>query len=249
MRRMRHLKPREIQGCQLALDASIPTSLYDATSGGSLVGADGQVARWEDQSGHARHVTQATSGERPLRRVASMGGLDALEFDGANDDLIRASTDVSAFYDSGTDTSILAVQAQDGAKSENVTLYIDAAAKTLGLLATFADVIYFDAGSLSSSGRMSVAQPFGWDGVNHTLFCTRLGANGYISANNNTLATKSDFSETVSSGTATLHIGSYVDLFNFDGKITEVAIWARGLNDAVSRRVWQSRQRKWRIAG
>ena len=50
MRRMRHLKPREIQGCQLALDASIPTSLYDATSGGSLVAADGVVRRWEDQS-------------------------------------------------------------------------------------------------------------------------------------------------------------------------------------------------------
>jgi len=88
MRRMRHLKPREIQGCQLALDASIATSLYDATSGGNLVAADGAVARWEDQSGNGRHATQATSGARPLRRIGGVNGFDALEFDGTDDRLI-----------------------------------------------------------------------------------------------------------------------------------------------------------------
>ena len=93
MRRMRHLKPREIQGCQLALDASIATSLYDATTGGSLVAADGAVARWEDQSGNALHLTQATSGNRPLRRV---GGINtgAVEFDGSND-VLHASLNIS----------------------------------------------------------------------------------------------------------------------------------------------------------
>jgi len=97
MRRMRHLKPREIQGCQLALDASIPSSLYDATSGGSLVAADGAVARWEDQSGNARHATQGTSGNRPLRRVAPVGGLDAVEFDGSDDRLSYTLTGASAW--------------------------------------------------------------------------------------------------------------------------------------------------------
>lgn len=90
MRRMRHLKPREIQGCQLALDASIPTSLYDATSGGSLVAGDGAVARWEDQSGNARHATQGTSGNRPLRKVSAQGGVDAIRFDGIDDRLNHA---------------------------------------------------------------------------------------------------------------------------------------------------------------
>lgn len=38
---------------------------YDATSGGSVVTADnGQVARWEDQSGNGRHLTQGTSANR-----------------------------------------------------------------------------------------------------------------------------------------------------------------------------------------
>lgn len=89
MRRMRHLKPREIQGCQLALDASIATSIYDATSGGSFVAADGAVARWEDQSGNAAHVTQATSIARPQRKLAIQGGGDVVRFDGINSVLAR----------------------------------------------------------------------------------------------------------------------------------------------------------------
>ena len=102
MRRMRHLKPREIQGCQLALDASIPTSLYDATSGGSLVAADGAVARWEDQSGNARHATQGTGSLRPLRKVAISNGGDAISFDGVDDYLDHGAT-------AGSDTATLFV--------------------------------------------------------------------------------------------------------------------------------------------
>jgi hypothetical protein len=89
---MRHLKPREIQGCQLALDASIPGSLYDATSGGGLVAADGAVARWEDQSGNARHATQGEGTRQPLRRIAGLNGVDTLQFDGTNDQLVHGAT-------------------------------------------------------------------------------------------------------------------------------------------------------------
>lgn len=102
MRRMRHLKPREIQGCALALDASIPSSLYDATSGGSLVAADGTVARWEDQSGNARHATQATGSLRPLRKVAVTNGGDAIRFDGSDDYMSHGAT-------AGSDTATIFV--------------------------------------------------------------------------------------------------------------------------------------------
>jgi len=74
-----------IAGLQLWLDAADPTTLYDATTGGSLVAADGGVARWEDKSGNSRHATQATSANRPARKTAVQGGLDVLRFDGSND--------------------------------------------------------------------------------------------------------------------------------------------------------------------
>jgi hypothetical protein len=75
----------------LWLDAADSTTLYDATSGGSLVAADGTVARWEDKSGNARHVTQATSLSRPLRKTAYEGGRDSILFDGSNDALSLAA--------------------------------------------------------------------------------------------------------------------------------------------------------------
>jgi hypothetical protein len=66
----------------LWLDASDANTLFDATSGGSLVAADGTVARWEDKSGNARHVTQATSGSRPVRKTSVQNSRDVVRFDG-----------------------------------------------------------------------------------------------------------------------------------------------------------------------
>jgi len=75
-------------GLQLWLDASDASTLFNATTGGSLVAADGAVARWEDKSGNGRHFTQSTSGSRPARKTNQQNGLDALLFDGSNDHLI-----------------------------------------------------------------------------------------------------------------------------------------------------------------
>lgn len=72
--------PASISGLQLWLDGSDAGTLYDATSGGSLVSANGSVLRWEDKSGNARHFTQATSGVQPLRKTSVKNGLSAVEF-------------------------------------------------------------------------------------------------------------------------------------------------------------------------
>jgi len=88
--------PLSISGLQLWLDASAPETLFDATSGGSLVAADGGVARWEDKSGNGRHATQATSGNRPLRKTGVQNGRGVLRFDGANDSLATPAFHISA---------------------------------------------------------------------------------------------------------------------------------------------------------
>jgi hypothetical protein len=75
-------------GLQLWLDASDANTLYDATTGGSLVAADGAVARWEDKSGNARNFTQSNSDRRPARKTNQQNGLDTLLLDGSNDHLI-----------------------------------------------------------------------------------------------------------------------------------------------------------------
>ena len=72
-------------GLSLWFDAADNVSLYDATSGGSLVGANGSVARWQDKSGNGIHCTQSTSGYRAVRKIAQQNGFDALLFDGVDD--------------------------------------------------------------------------------------------------------------------------------------------------------------------
>ena len=82
------LNPTQITGLQLWLDASDAQTLFDATTGGSLVAADGTVARWQDKSGNNRHATQSTAGSRPARKASLINGRDALRFDGSDDRLI-----------------------------------------------------------------------------------------------------------------------------------------------------------------
>jgi hypothetical protein len=90
------VNPTSITGLQLWLDASDAGTLFNATAGGSLVAADGAVARWEDKSGNGRHASQSTAGNRPVRKTAIQGGLDVLRFDGTNDYISTASFSKSA---------------------------------------------------------------------------------------------------------------------------------------------------------
>jgi hypothetical protein len=66
----------------LWLDGADATTMYDATTGGSLVSANAAVARWEDKSGNGRHFTQASGGFRPTRKEAVKNGLNAINFTG-----------------------------------------------------------------------------------------------------------------------------------------------------------------------
>ena len=86
------VNPTSISGLQLWLDAADASTLYDATTGGSLVAADGTVARWEDKSTNARHATQGTAGSRPTRKTAVQNGRDVLRFDGTADFMDVSST-------------------------------------------------------------------------------------------------------------------------------------------------------------
>jgi len=76
--------PTDISGLQLWLDAT--TGLFDATSGGSAVTTDGSaVARWEDQSGNAKHFKQSTSNNRPVLKTSVQNSKNILRFDAIND--------------------------------------------------------------------------------------------------------------------------------------------------------------------
>lgn len=246
-RRMRHLKPREIQGCQLALDASIATSLYDATSGGSLVAANGGVARWEDQSGVGRHVTQATAAYQPTRKAATLNGLDAVLFDGTNDVLNRASQTLSDFFVSGTDTAVFVVLRQDSTRTDNTAVSVGG---KIAVFASYSDTLYFDAGS-DTTGRVSGAQPSGWDNSLQCFDGVRRSASERIYTNNAQRASRSDASGTSGATSVNLSVGDYqaTAYIPHKGEIAEVTIIAATISEFMASRMRHSRMRKWRING
>lgn len=64
------------------LDGSDTSTLFDATSGGSLPADTGNVKRWEDKSGNGRHFTENTN--PPTRAAASVNGLDTVRLQTAS---------------------------------------------------------------------------------------------------------------------------------------------------------------------
>lgn len=86
--------PTSITGCQLWLDAGDSSSFTPANpSNGAL------LSQWNDKSGNARHVSNATSSSQPFYRVGSnvTNGFPAVHFDstsatGANKGLLSNST-------------------------------------------------------------------------------------------------------------------------------------------------------------
>ena len=84
--------PTSVSGLQLWLDAADASTLFNATTGGSLVAADGTIKRWEDKSGNGNHATEATNA--PIRKTGVFNGRDIVRFDGTDD--ILATGAISA---------------------------------------------------------------------------------------------------------------------------------------------------------
>lgn len=81
--------PRSISGLQLWLDAADASTF-------TLSGSN--VSQWNDKSGNARHVLQATSANQPTK--TTLGGKPVVSFDGVNDFLrtAAASSTISQPY-------------------------------------------------------------------------------------------------------------------------------------------------------
>jgi hypothetical protein len=83
--------PSSVGGMTAWWDASDSATLFDATAGGSVVAADGSVARWEDKSGSGRHWKSSSSTQRPTRKTSILNSRDVVRFDGSDDRMSPAS--------------------------------------------------------------------------------------------------------------------------------------------------------------
>lgn len=240
MRRTRHLKPREIQGCQLALDASIPTSLYDATSGGSPVAADGAVARWEDQSGNSRHATQSTGSLQPIRKLAVYNGQPTIRFDSG--DWMTAGS-----FLNGMTVSVFAVARRQSNTDFNAAISAGAAG--------------FDTRTMSLSLRSIYDSPNDaarFYPVTSTVYVNSKTGSAALSsspmANPVVLCGIAGNTISISRSTDTV-IGAFrdslgaVSRFNLSGDLSEVFVISAAVSNFLAIRLSACLQRKWRISG
>ena len=119
--------PTSIAGLSLWLDANV--GLYDQTTGGNLVTSDSSsVARWEDQSGNGRHISQSAAGSRPILKTGVQNDKNILRFDGVADHLFMTSAFVYAL---GSSTVFCVVsQTPSNPPPANVSLIVERSSLT-----------------------------------------------------------------------------------------------------------------------
>jgi len=83
-------EPDQISGLVGWYDSTYPDTLWADTTGTTPATIGGAVARWDDKSGGARHVTQGTLSRRPTRQS------DHVSFDGTGDQLFRTAVSTTS---------------------------------------------------------------------------------------------------------------------------------------------------------
>lgn len=265
MRRMRHIKAREFQGCDVAYDFSNPSTLYDAVSGGSLVAADGAIARMEDLSGNGNHATQSAGASRPLRKIAYHNGVDVGLFDGSNDFMtagdvadIRTNPVEFFFVARRTNTSnfyqgFFGKAAAGASNPGRWTVLKDGSNDTANIQKTTSSTgAAMALGASSSDMRIVFSHADRGSASSNTA--SRVNGEQIVSN------TVDDSSPIDADSSAHLFIGAFqnsagtapLTAFNngfLGGYIGEAAKWQREFTPATRRRFEHSRMRKWRISG
>ena len=217
----------------LWLDASDASTLYDATSGGSLVAADGAVARWQDKSGNARHVTQSTVGSRPLRKTSIQNSLDVVRFDGSNDGMDSGASDILRNVSWGAIYCVRKITAVSGTPWL-IGVGTNAAATTVRALM---DINRGGTSKCGSGGRRLDADSFqSVQGAttystsafqlqvavfNHSATTLQVRLNGSVDGQSTSFQTAGSTSDTVSAG---INIGANPGAAWFNGDIAEIIV-------------------------
>jgi len=262
--------PTAITGLQLWLDASDASTLYDATTGGSLVSANGAVARWEDKSGNSRHATQSTSGYRPLRKTAQQNGLAALEFSASSNQRIAVSGSAASlnFLHASAYTIFCVVRAGLAA-SPNMLNPIVSTISTFSGLPGMA-IYHDDRSSIPRSSRIghSVLNSsdgiLGWTSADNFFPANAFGvltmtgdmtsatasvrATAYNTAGVSASAPSTSGSASVASSQSDFTIGALSEQFWLTGQVAEIVVYNSALSSTDRNSVCAYLTSKWAVS-
>jgi hypothetical protein len=196
-----------------------------------LGGHSAAVVTWYDQSGNGLDVTQSTAGDQFSYSATGLGSKPTCLLDGTQT-LARATT-ADTVFGTGAQATVFGVLNQDSTQANNTFFAWDLGGSNRALChSTLGDVIYWDLGSATDAGgggRLSVAQPGGWDNAAHIVELYRdSGGTQGIVVDGTSLATGAR-DDLVSSGTVRFDIGSSQDVNNLKGFLSEVVYWTTDL--------------------
>jgi hypothetical protein len=233
-----------LDGLILSLVAT--SGLYDATSGGSLVTADGSaVARWEDQSGNSNHATQSTSSERPVLKTNIKNGLPIIRFD--SDSMIFTSSIARSEY------SVFIVCANSDATNGSIIFKTGSPATYIGIITQSSYNVngrnkFILSGSDNGSGNSgSLAFSGGTAGSNFIVGSCLRGAsvaNGGIAYLNNVSGTNVG---TISGSQTYTGLGGYGSSLNLKGDIGEIAVYNRCVTESERLVIETYLKSKWAV--
>ncbi|MFA6043369.1 MAG: hypothetical protein WC718_00165 [Phycisphaerales bacterium] len=222
-------------------DASDASTLYDATTGGNLVTADGAyVARWEDKTANARHLLQSTESKRPTLQTAEQNSRSVLRWGG-----YALGTVLSvASFPSLTDLHVVAV-----AKVASHVTYgriLDRARATGFWLAEAPT-----SGQFIGAARETVAPlgaiVSGSVGAWFILDLWRIGADYSVSYNNGTPV--ADSSDTTATASGTMYVGDMAATATnaWNGDMAEILIFDNDLSSGDRAALLTHLATKWGI--
>jgi len=132
---------------------------------------DAAIATGYDKSTNQLDVVQSTAEEKPTYKTGILNGLPVFRFDGG-DSLVKADVARTTVIPNADQTSLILVMFQNAAQANNCPFFWGDGnlEKVYGALLSFGDTLYFDVGNQTAGqGRVSVAQPAGWDDAWHIV--------------------------------------------------------------------------------
>jgi len=90
----------------------------DASDTASLTQVGGAVSQWSDKSGNGNHATQGTGVRQPMTGTRTINGLNGLDFDGSNDQMVNSAGLIGGM--SNTPLTLFIVHKQDTSSTSQV---------------------------------------------------------------------------------------------------------------------------------
>ena len=212
--------PVPVDGLRLWLDAGEELTVSDA----------GVVSAWGDRSLFGHDVSQAELGLQPALAIDALNGKAAVLFDGTDDNLSRADVAGTSLLSSDA-VSVYAVVRQSKKSAANTVLAWEAPnyKNHLALLTSYNDQFLVDHGNATEGGRVSAAQPEGWDDAWHVLEFVREGNTATVNVDSDALELGEFGSALNADVSGTLSVGASLGLA-FGGEIAEVLVYNRALS-------------------